>query len=118
MLMAGRIKIDQFAAFQDLDGVADLVAQQRKAFEKAVAEQERAIEDSVQRQDKLLANAHQSRLVGRSTMEEIQKEFQEIRSAAAERERILHAQALAANRRLKLPPIIVKEKNRPLLRRK
>lgn len=80
--------------------LAESFAQQRKAFEKAVAEQERAIEDSVQRQDKLLASAHQSRLVGRSTMEEIQKEFQEIRSAAAERERILHAQALAANRRL------------------
>lgn len=75
-------------------------AQQRKALEKAFAEQECAIKNSVQRQDKLLANAHQSRLVGRSTMEEIRTEFQEIRVAAAERERLLHAQALAANRKM------------------
>jgi len=74
-------------------------AQQRQAFEKAFAEQERAIEQSVQRQDNLLAKAHQSRLVGRSTMEEIRKEFQEIRAAAAERERLLHAQAISANRK-------------------
>ena len=74
-------------------------AQQRQAFEKAFTEQERAIEQSVKRQDDMLANAHQSRLVGRSTMEEIRKEFQEIRAAAAERERLLHAQAIASHRK-------------------
>jgi myosin heavy subunit len=74
-------------------------AQQRQAFEKAFAEQERAIEQSIQRQDNLLAKAHQSRAVGRSTMDDIRKEFQDIRAAAAERERLLHAQAIAANRK-------------------
>mmetsp|Transcript_13141 Transcript_13141/g.21549 ORF Transcript_13141/g.21549 Transcript_13141/m.21549 type:complete len:748 (+) Transcript_13141:68-2311(+) len=74
--------------------------QQRQAFEKAFAAQERAIEESSKRQDSLLAKAHQSRLVGKSTMEEIRKEFQEIRVAAADRERLLHAQAIAANRKL------------------
>ena len=74
--------------------------QQRQAFEKAFAAQERAIEESSKRQDSLLAKAHQSRLVGKSTIEEIRKEFQEIRAAAADRERLLHAQAIAANRKL------------------
>jgi len=74
--------------------------QQRQAFEKAFAEQERAIELSSKRQDSLLASAHQSRMVGKSTMEEIRKEFQDVRAAAADRERLLHAQAIAANRKL------------------
>ncbi len=75
-------------------------AQQRQAFEKAFAAQERATEESTKRQDSLLANSHQSRLVGKSTMEEIQKEFLEVRAAAADRERLLHAQAIAANKKL------------------
>lgn len=75
-------------------------AQQRQAFEKAIAAQERAMEESTKRQDNLLANAHQSRMLGKSTMEEIQKEFLEVRAAAADRERLLHAQAIAANKKL------------------
>lgn len=79
--------------------LVDSFKEQRQAIEKAFAEQERAIETSVQRQDNLLAKSHQSRLVGRSTMEEVRKEFQQIRAAAVERERLLHAQAIAANRK-------------------
>ncbi|KAK1744852.1 hypothetical protein QTG54_004143 [Skeletonema marinoi] len=66
--------------------------QQRQAFEKAFAEQERAIELSSKRQDK--SNGRQEYHGGNT------KGISRCRAAAADRERLLHAQAIAANRKL------------------
>jgi len=72
---------------------------QRKALEKAFADQELVIENSLKKEDYLIRQAKDDRSKGRAMVEKIRKEFQEIRSAAAERERKLHAQTLAVNRK-------------------
>ena len=72
---------------------------QRKALEKAFADQELVIENSLKKEDSIIRQAKDDRSRGRAMVEKIRKEFQEIRSAAAERERKLHAQTLAVNRK-------------------
>ncbi|KAL3794695.1 hypothetical protein ACHAWO_012342 [Cyclotella atomus] len=79
--------------------LVDSFAKQRQALEKAFADQERVIEASLKKEDSILRQAKDDRSRGRSMVEKIRKEFQEIRSAAAERERQQHAQALVANRK-------------------
>jgi hypothetical protein len=73
----------------------------REALEKSFIEQERIIEESLQSQDKLMATVKSERARGRSTVEKLRNEFQQLRAAAAERERMIHVDVLTANRRTK-----------------
>ena len=79
--------------------LVDSFTKQRQAFEKTFADQERAIEASLKKENSIIRQAKDDRSRGRAMVEKIRKEFQEIRSAAAERERKLHAQTLVANRK-------------------
>jgi hypothetical protein len=79
--------------------LVDTFTKQRQAFEKAFADQERVVEASLKKEDVIIRQAKEDRSRGRAMVEKIRKEFQEIRSAAAERERRLHAQTLVSNRK-------------------
>lgn len=81
--------------------LVESLSKQRQALEKAFAEQERIIEESLQAEDMVLHNSKQDRARGKGMVDKIRKEFSDIRTAAAERERQLHAEALAANRKMK-----------------
>jgi hypothetical protein len=74
---------------------------QRDTLEKTFLQQERIIEESLQCQDKLMANVKSERARGRGTVEKLRNEFQQLRAAAAERERMIHVDELAASRRTK-----------------
>ena len=80
---------------------------QRQALETAFAEQERVVEVALKKEESMIRQAKEDRACGKGMVEKIRKEFQEIRTAAADRERQLHAQALAANRRMKQEPGLV-----------
>ncbi|KAL7551423.1 hypothetical protein ACHAWF_014611 [Thalassiosira exigua] len=74
---------------------------QREILQKTFAEQDRIIQESVRNQDKLIADAKSYRSRGKGTVEKLRTEFQQLRAAAAERERAIHADDLAASRKLK-----------------
>lgn len=74
---------------------------QREALENSFLEQERIMEESLQCQEKMMANVKSERTRGRGTVEKLRNEFQQLRAAAAERERMIHVDELAANRRTK-----------------
>ena len=74
---------------------------QREILEKTFIEQERIIEESLASQDTLMSNAKADRARGKGTVEKLRNEFQQLRAAAAERERMIHAEELAASRKLK-----------------
>ena len=74
---------------------------QRETLEKTLIEQERIIEDSLQNQAKLMDTAKVDHTRGKGTVDKLRNEFQQLRAAAAERERTIHATSLAANRKLK-----------------
>lgn len=74
---------------------------QREVLEKTFMEQERIIQASLQSQDQLVANAKADRVRGKGTVEKLRNEFQQLRAEAAERERMIHAEELAANRKMK-----------------
>jgi hypothetical protein len=74
---------------------------QRTTLDKSFLEQERIIEESLQSQDKLIANVTSERTRGKGTVEKLRNEFQQLRAAAAERERMIHLEDLAASRRSK-----------------
>lgn len=74
---------------------------QREMLEKTFVEQERIIEESLQNQDKLMTNAKSDRTRGKGVVEKLRNEFQQLRAAAAERERMIHAEELAASRKMK-----------------
>eukprot|EP00585_Thalassiosira_rotula_P012944 CAMPEP_0196132168 /NCGR_PEP_ID=MMETSP0910-20130528/1895_1 /TAXON_ID=49265 /ORGANISM="Thalassiosira rotula, Strain GSO102" /LENGTH=775 /DNA_ID=CAMNT_0041391735 /DNA_START=78 /DNA_END=2405 /DNA_ORIENTATION=+ len=74
---------------------------QRETLEKTFNEQERIIEESLQSQDKFIATANSDRSRGKATVEKLRNEFQQLRAAAAERERTMHAEELAAARKMK-----------------
>ncbi len=84
---------------------------QRESLEKTFADQERIIEESLICQDKLITNVKSERMRGRGTVEKLRNEFNQLRAAAAERERAIHVEELAANRKMKRdiesnPPIL------------
>ncbi|KAL9181600.1 hypothetical protein ACHAXT_010405 [Thalassiosira profunda] len=72
---------------------------QRKTLESTFEEQERIIGESLQAQDKLLSDAKAERSRGRNTVEKLRNEFQFLRAAAAERDRMTHAEDIAASRK-------------------
>jgi len=74
---------------------------QRKSLEKTFSDQERIIEESLVCQDKLISNVKSERMRGRGTVEKLRNEFNQLRAAAAERERAIHVEELAANRKMK-----------------
>jgi hypothetical protein len=74
---------------------------QRTTLDKSFLEQERIIEESLKCQDKLIANVSSERSRGKGTVEKLRNEFQQLRAAAAERERMIHLEELAASRRTK-----------------
>jgi hypothetical protein len=74
---------------------------QRETLEKSFIQQESIITESMQCQDKLMFNVNSERNRGRGTVEKIRNEFQQLRAAVAERERMIHVEELAANRRTK-----------------
>ncbi|KAL7542821.1 hypothetical protein ACHAXR_012129 [Thalassiosira sp. AJA248-18] len=74
---------------------------QRELLEKTYIEQERIVEESMQSQDKLTSNAKSDRTRGRGTVEKLRNEFQMLRAAAAERERSIHVEDMAASRKVK-----------------
>ena len=74
---------------------------QRETLEKSFIQQESIIAESMQCQDKLMSNVNSERNRGRGTVEKIRNEFQQLRAAVAERERMIHVEELAANRRTK-----------------
>lgn len=79
--------------------LVDQFNKQREILEKSFIEQERIIEDSLQNQDKLMATAKADRMRGKGTFDKLRSEFQQLRAAAADRERSIHAEELAASRR-------------------
>jgi len=81
--------------------LVDHFNKQRETLEKSIMEQERIIEQSLQNQDKLIATAKGDRTRGKGTIEKLRNEFQQLRAAAAERERTIHAEELAASRKMK-----------------
>ena len=80
--------------------LVDHFNKQRQMLEKTFAEQERIIEVSLENQDKLMTNAKADRSRGRGTVEKLRNEFQQLRAAAAERERSIHAEELATSRKM------------------
>ncbi|KAL3810346.1 hypothetical protein ACHAXA_003075 [Cyclostephanos tholiformis] len=81
--------------------MVDHFNKERATLEKSFLEQERILEESLQCQDKLIANVRSERTRGRSTVEKLRSEFQQLRAAAAERERMIHLEDLAASRKSK-----------------
>ena len=81
--------------------LVDHFTKQREILEKTFIEQERIIEESLASQDTLMSNAKADRARGKGTVEKLRNEFQQLRAAAAERERMIHAEELAASRKLK-----------------
>ena len=81
--------------------LVDQFNKQRETFEKSFIEQERIIEESLQNQDRLIATAKADRMRGKGTIDKLRSEFQQLRAAAAERERTIHAEELAASRKMK-----------------
>mmetsp|Transcript_17154 Transcript_17154/g.35808 ORF Transcript_17154/g.35808 Transcript_17154/m.35808 type:complete len:754 (+) Transcript_17154:280-2541(+) len=81
--------------------LVDSFEKKRQAMEKALAEQEQIIQESLKAEEKIVQAAKQDRARGKSTVEKLRKEFQDIRTAAADRERQMHAEALASSRKMK-----------------
>mmetsp|Transcript_12917 Transcript_12917/g.22738 ORF Transcript_12917/g.22738 Transcript_12917/m.22738 type:complete len:752 (-) Transcript_12917:150-2405(-) len=74
---------------------------QRETLEKSFIEQERVIEESLQNQDRLMTTAKADRTRGKGAVDKLRNEFQQLRAAAAERERTIHVEELAASRKMK-----------------
>ncbi|KAL3790666.1 hypothetical protein HJC23_009766 [Cyclotella cryptica] len=87
--------------------LVDAFSKQRAALEKSFAEQERVVKESLKKEESILRQAKEDRSRGRGMVEKIRKEFQEIRTAAADRERQMHAEALVANRKVKRDPVLI-----------
>mmetsp|Transcript_24433 Transcript_24433/g.55804 ORF Transcript_24433/g.55804 Transcript_24433/m.55804 type:complete len:766 (-) Transcript_24433:45-2342(-) len=80
--------------------LVDSFQKQRAILEKSLSEQQHIVQESLENQDRLVATARQDRQRGKNTIENLRSEFSQLRAAAAERERVLHAQELAASRKM------------------
>ena len=81
--------------------LVDHLNKQRESLERTFADQERIIQESLVCQEKLITNVKSERTRGRGTVEKLRNEFNQLRAAAAERERAIHVEELAANRKMK-----------------
>ena len=80
--------------------LVDSFQKQRSILEKSLSEQQRIVQESLENQDRLVATARQDRQRGKNAVENLRSEFSQLRAAAAERERVMHAQELAASRKM------------------